>query len=421
MSDLSANHISARVPGEETFLINPYGMLYEEITASSLIKIDHEGNVLLKPEFPGVDYGVNRAGFVIHSAIHKARHEVACVAHTHTWAGMAVSALDCGLLPITQTSMRFAQVAYHDYKGVVLDLDMQESLVRDLGEHDAMILRNHGLLTCGRTVAEAFNAPAPPRTLLQDADRRHVLRDQALRGAAGRGGRDLEELPAEDPPPLRRDGMAGDAAEARPHRPVLARLSGSGIPDLRSADCARAGSRRALALAAAAAGLSAGVAAAQGAPERAPAGAAPVGAFIEVVPTGGRAPVRIAAAQVVRVARADGYTVIDTTAWVQQRTVEPVEAVARRLAAAGQRLVALTDLRDARTYLAADRVVLVREPYDHHAAGARAAIVMVGLRFNTDVAVRETVEEVMAALGRDAAKRNEPAGAPRDGRRALNV
>jgi hypothetical protein len=150
------------------------------------------------------------------------------------------------------------------------------------------------------------------------------------------------------------------------------------------------------------------VAAAQGAPERAPAGAAPVGAFIEVVPTGGRAPVRIAAAQVVRVARADGYTVIDTTAWVQQRTVESVEAVARRLAAAGQRLVALTDLRDARTYLAADRVVLVREAYDHHAAGARAAIVMVGLRFNTDVAVRETVEEVMAALGRDAAKRNDP-------------
>jgi ribulose-5-phosphate 4-epimerase/fuculose-1-phosphate aldolase len=158
MSDLSANHISVRVPGEEGFLINPYGMLYEEITASSLIKIDHEGNVLLKPEFPGQDYGVNRAGFVIHSAIHKARHEIACVAHTHTWAGMAVSALDCELLPITQTSMRFARIGYHDYEGVVLDLDMQDALVRDLGEHDALILRNHGLLTCGRTVAEAFNA-----------------------------------------------------------------------------------------------------------------------------------------------------------------------------------------------------------------------------------------------------------------------
>jgi hypothetical protein len=115
--------------------------------------------------------------------------------------------------------------------------------------------------------------------------------------------------------------------------------------------------------------------------------------------------VRIAAAQVVRVARAEGYTVIDTTAWVQQRTTEAVEAVARRMAAAGQPLVALTDLRDARTYLAADRVVLVREAYEQHAAGARATVVMVGLRFNTDVAVRETVEEVMAALGRDAAPR----------------
>ena len=94
MSDLSANHISARVPGEEAFLINPYGMLYEEITASSLMKIDYEGNILLRPEFPGgQQYGINHAGFVIHSAIHKARHDLACVAHTHTWAGMAVSTL----------------------------------------------------------------------------------------------------------------------------------------------------------------------------------------------------------------------------------------------------------------------------------------------------------------------------------------
>ena len=120
---------------------------------------------------------------------------------------------------------------------------------------------------------------------------------------------------------------------------------------------------------------------------------------------------RIAAAQVVRVARAEGYTVIDTTAWVQQRSTESVEAVARRLAAAGQRLVALTDLREARTYLAADRVVLVREAYEQHAAGARATIVMVGLRFNTDVAVRETVEQVMSALER-AAARDDPLEMP---------
>ena len=136
---------------------------------------------------------------------------------------------------------------------------------------------------------------------------------------------------------------------------------------------------------------------------------AAAGAFIQVIPTEGRTPVRLAVAQVVRIARTEGHTVIDTAAYVQQRTVEPVEAVARRIAAAGQRLIALTDLRDARTYLAADRVVLVREPYEQHAAGARAAIVMVGLRFNTDVAVRETVEEVMAALGRETARQN---GAP---------
>jgi hypothetical protein len=129
----------------------------------------------------------------------------------------------------------------------------------------------------------------------------------------------------------------------------------------------------------------------------------PPGRFIAVLPAEGRAPVRIAAAQVVRVARVEDHTVIDTTAWVQQRSVEPAEAVARRLRAAGQRLVALTDLRGAPLYLAADRVVLVREAHERHAAGARAAIVMVGLRFATDIAVRETVEEVMAALGADPA------------------
>jgi len=123
-------------------------------------------------------------------------------------------------------------------------------------------------------------------------------------------------------------------------------------------------------------------------------------AFIEIIPAEGRAPVLVAVPQVVRVARVEGQTVIDTAAWVQQRTVEPVESVARRLSAAGQRLIALTDLGGGRIYLAADRVVLVREAHERHAAGARAAIVMVGLRFGTDVAVREGVAEVMGALGR---------------------
>ncbi|HEX4764257.1 MAG TPA: class II aldolase/adducin family protein [Usitatibacter sp.] len=158
MSDMMANHISAAVPGEEgAFLINPYGMMYEEITASCLIKIDVEGNVLAKPDFGELDYGINKAGYVIHGAVHRARHDVACVIHTHTWAGMALSALECGVLPITQTSMRFLKIGYHDYQGVVLDGKEEASLLADLGGNEALILRNHGLLTVGKTIGEAFN------------------------------------------------------------------------------------------------------------------------------------------------------------------------------------------------------------------------------------------------------------------------
>jgi ribulose-5-phosphate 4-epimerase/fuculose-1-phosphate aldolase len=158
MSDMMANHISAAVPDEENvFLINAYGMLYEEITASSLIKIDMGGNILGKPDFGDLKYGINKAGYVIHSAIHRARPDVACVIHTHTWAGMALSALDCGVLPITQTSMRFLKIGYHDYQGVVLDKKEETSLLRDLGDGEALILRNHGLLTVGKTIGEAFN------------------------------------------------------------------------------------------------------------------------------------------------------------------------------------------------------------------------------------------------------------------------
>ncbi|MEJ1976214.1 MAG: class II aldolase/adducin family protein [Acetobacteraceae bacterium] len=156
MTDMIANHISVRVPGEDHhFLINPYGLLYDEITASNLVKIDLDGNIVEKPDF---DYGINRAGFVIHSAIHRARHEVDCVIHTHTAAGMAVSSLKCGLLPLTQTAMRFSTIAYHDYEGVAVDLDEQKRLVADLGDSDAMILRNHGLLVVGPSVPEAFSS-----------------------------------------------------------------------------------------------------------------------------------------------------------------------------------------------------------------------------------------------------------------------
>lgn len=159
MDDLGANHISMRVPGEgHNFLINPYGMMYDEITASSLIKIDAEGNVIGKTDFGDFDFGINRAGFVIHAAVHKAREDANCVIHTHTWPGMAISSLECGLLPLTQTAMRFTQISYHDYNGVVLDVSEQARLVRDLGNNNAMILRNHGLLTTGNTIGEAFNA-----------------------------------------------------------------------------------------------------------------------------------------------------------------------------------------------------------------------------------------------------------------------
>jgi len=158
MSDMMANHISSHVPGEPgAFLINPYGMMYEEITASSLIKVDLEGRILANPNFGSLDYGINRAGYVIHSAIHAARGDVACVIHTHAWASMAVSALECGLLPMTQTAMRFLKIRYHDFMGVVVDDAEKASLVADLGDAEAMILRNHGALVVGRTIGEAFN------------------------------------------------------------------------------------------------------------------------------------------------------------------------------------------------------------------------------------------------------------------------
>ncbi|MGK4922293.1 class II aldolase/adducin family protein [Bordetella hinzii] len=158
MSDMMANHISSHVPGEEgAFLINPYGMMYEEITASCLIKVDLDGNILSSPDFGELKYGVNKAGYVIHSAVHAARPEIGCVIHTHSWASMAVSALECGLLPITQTSMRFLRIGYHDFEGVVLKTDEQASIVRDLGDNEALLLRNHGALVVGRSVGEAFN------------------------------------------------------------------------------------------------------------------------------------------------------------------------------------------------------------------------------------------------------------------------
>jgi ribulose-5-phosphate 4-epimerase/fuculose-1-phosphate aldolase len=158
MDDMIYNHISAKVPGTEEFLLNPMGMTYDEICASSLIKVDHAGKVLWEPEFPkGLGYKLNLAGYVIHGAIHEAKPEVHCVIHTHSLAGMAVSSLKHGLLPMTQTAMRFARVAYHDYDGVVLEMDERKRLLKNLGDCEVMLLRNHGPLAVGNTVAEAFN------------------------------------------------------------------------------------------------------------------------------------------------------------------------------------------------------------------------------------------------------------------------
>jgi len=153
--DLIFTHISSRVPGgEHHFLLNPYGMMFEEVTASSLVKVDLAGNKVM--ESP---YFVNPAGFTIHSAVHAAREDALCVMHLHTDYGIAVSAQREGLLPISQQAMLALQsLAYHDYEGLALNEDEKPRLVSDLGDKNHMILRNHGLLTVGRSPAEAFLA-----------------------------------------------------------------------------------------------------------------------------------------------------------------------------------------------------------------------------------------------------------------------
>ena len=153
MDDLFATHISLRVPGnEEHFLLNPYGMLFSEITASSLVKVDFDGNIVQDTE-----HVINPAGFVIHSAIHAARPDAKCVLHTHTVAGMAVATLKAGLLPINQKATRYyKRVAYHDFEGKAQDMDERQRLVRDLGDKNYLVLRNHGLLVCAPTVSRAF-------------------------------------------------------------------------------------------------------------------------------------------------------------------------------------------------------------------------------------------------------------------------
>jgi ribulose-5-phosphate 4-epimerase/fuculose-1-phosphate aldolase len=179
--DLIFTHISSRVPGaEHHFLLNPYGMMFEEVTASSLVKIDLAGNKVTDSP-----YAINPAGFTIHSAVHAAREDALCVMHLHTDYGIAVSAQKDGLLPISQQSMfPLASLAYHDYEGLALNEDEKPRLVADLGNKNYMILRNHGLLTLGKTAAEAFLS----MYILERACRIQIL--------AQSGGGELHLVPA---------------------------------------------------------------------------------------------------------------------------------------------------------------------------------------------------------------------------------
>lgn len=156
MTDMIYNHITARVPDRpDEFLINAYGLHYSEVTASNLHRINHEGEITQRGKS---HYGVNFPGFVIHGAVHQARADVNCVIHSHTRAGIAVSAMKVGLLPLCLFAMRFtSNIGYHDCQGIVVGLEERESIVRDLGPHNVLMLRNHGVLACGPTVAEAFN------------------------------------------------------------------------------------------------------------------------------------------------------------------------------------------------------------------------------------------------------------------------
>jgi len=180
--DLVFTHITLRVPGAaDQFLINPYGMFFDEITASSLVKIDLEGRKLDDSPYP-----VNPAGFVIHSAIHAARHDALCVLHTHTVNGIAVSTQRAGLLPISQHSMSvIPSLGYHDFEGVATRADEKPRLVADLGDNTHLILRNHGLLTVGETVADAFVAMY------------HLEASCAIQVRAQAGGGELIAVPKE--------------------------------------------------------------------------------------------------------------------------------------------------------------------------------------------------------------------------------
>lgn len=218
-TDLVYTHISARVPGpHDHFLLNPMGHLFDEVNASSLVKIDLEGhNVGASP------YTVNQAGFVIHSAVHGARPDVQCVIHLHTPAGMAVSMLECGLLPLSQhAQIFFGCVAYHDYEGIALELEERSRLVRDLGDKPVMILRNHGTLVAGRSIPQAFS-------LMFHLEKACRAQLQAMAT-----GRKLVVPPAQVSAKTRDLALAEDSILGRAEWPALLRLLDRIDPSYRS-------------------------------------------------------------------------------------------------------------------------------------------------------------------------------------------
>ena len=225
LEDSIFTHISSRAPveeGEHAFLINPFGLRFDEVCASNLVTVDIDGRIVR--DVYGA--GINQAGFTIHSAIHAARRDVHCVLHTHTTAGVAVSSLEEGLLPLNQWSLQFHnRIAYHEYEGIALDLDERERLVADLGDRNVMILRNHGLLTCGRSVGEAF-------TLMHNLERscRAQLAIMSSGGAVHRVGGQVAEKTARQ----YEGSDFGDRAKYDPEWEAFKRLALKSYPDLLS-------------------------------------------------------------------------------------------------------------------------------------------------------------------------------------------
>ena len=212
MTDLIYNHITARIPGTEHLLINLYGLLYKEITASSLVKIDVEGNIVDKPD---TDYSLNVSGYVIHGAIHKARPDVACVLHTHTRAGMAVAAMQCGLLPLSQTSIRFDDhIGYHDYEGPAIDTDERKRIVRRSRAARRARHAQSRAAHLRRDHPAGVQHHVSARNVVPLAGRRHGGAHRTDHAGRERAGAHRASLSARHAAALWRVGMAGDAAAA---------------------------------------------------------------------------------------------------------------------------------------------------------------------------------------------------------------